>query len=158
MIDPARQSRLNEIAKIAVKLEASTGVPAALTVSQWALESRYGAKPAGNFNLFGIKRAARHTQGCTTTTHEVIQGQRVKQDLQFADYCSVEESAADYAWLISNGKPYAKAWAAYQADRNSLKLLQGIAKVYASDPSYCKLLQQLAGQSDIVMAISKARM
>ena len=46
-----RQTRLNEVARIAVDLESQTGCPAQLLIAQWALESKWGAKPAGNANF-----------------------------------------------------------------------------------------------------------
>lgn len=157
MMDPERQNRLNEIAKIATHLEDLTQVPANLTVAQWALESRWGSRPAGENNYFGIKRAARHTEGCTVSTHEYVDGKKVQQDCTFAAYADLTASASDYAWLISNGKPYQKAWQAYLKDRDAIKLLKGIAGVYATDVSYAKLVQQIAGQGDVVEAIAKAR-
>jgi len=52
-----RQARLQQVAHIAVALEAQTGCPAPLMIAQWALESKWGAKPAGNANFFGIKKS-----------------------------------------------------------------------------------------------------
>jgi hypothetical protein len=69
-----REDRLKEVAGIAVALEEQTGCPSRLMIAQWALESEWGAKPAGHANYFGIKKAARHTQCCTVTTHEVSTG------------------------------------------------------------------------------------
>ncbi len=157
MIDPIRKAKLDEISAIAVKLEAQVGVPAQLLVSQWALESRWGAKPVGQFNFFGIKRASRHTQGCGASTHEYVDGKRVVQNCEFAEYASLEDACMDYAWMLSHARPYAKAWAAYLIDKNALNLLKGIAKTYASDPAYAKLLQAISGQGDVVMALGRAR-
>ena len=71
-----RQSRLSEVARIAVALEAQTGCPAQLMIAQWALESKWGAKPVGHANYFGVKMAPRHKLCCTVTTHEVVDGER----------------------------------------------------------------------------------
>jgi flagellum-specific peptidoglycan hydrolase FlgJ len=155
---PERQVRLNEVSRIAVKLESETNVPANMLVAQWALESKWGEKPVGNANYFGIKKAARHTKCCTTATQEVVNGKRDKYTLQFADYDSLEDSCKDYAWMISHAAPYQAAWKAYLANRDARKLLGGIAGTYASDPAYEKLVQQIAGQGDVVAAIAKARM
>jgi flagellum-specific peptidoglycan hydrolase FlgJ len=158
MITPEQQNRLAEVSRIAVRLEQETAVPANLLVAQWALESKWGEKPVGNANYFGIKKADRHTKCCTATTQEVAHGKRTKLDLQFADYDSLEESCRDYAWLLSNGAPYRKAWQAYLADRDARKLLLGIAGTYATDPLYHKLVQQIAGSSAVIMALTQARM
>ena len=112
-MDPQRQLRLTQVAAIAVKIEAETGVPASAIVSQWALESHWGATPAGKANYFGIKKAARHTLCCTVETHEVVKGVRIAVPLEFADYASLEDSCRDYAWLISHGAPYVAQWKRY---------------------------------------------
>ena len=49
-----REARLNEVARIAVALEAQTGCPAQLLIAQWAIESNWGAKPVGHANYFGV--------------------------------------------------------------------------------------------------------
>ena len=61
-MDKDRDRRLAEVARIAVRIEAETGCPARLLIAQWALESEWGAKPAGAANYFGIKKAARHDE------------------------------------------------------------------------------------------------
>src|SRR5689334_1704597 len=113
-----RQERLKQVAQIAVRLETQTGCPAPMLIAQWALESRWGEKPVGHANYFGVKKAARHQKCCTVTTHEVIKGQTVALDLDFADYDSLEDSCRDYAWLITHGAPYHAAWERYQANRD----------------------------------------
>ena len=103
------ETRLIEVARIAVHLEQETGCPSRLMIAQWAIESAWGAKPAGHANYFGIKKADRHTKCCTVPTREVINGKSVVEDLEFADYDSLEDSCRDYAWLITNGAPYRAA-------------------------------------------------
>ncbi len=149
--------RLQEIARIAVKLEAETGCPAQLMIAQWALESNWGAKPVGHANYFGVKRAARHAKFCTVPTHEVIGGKSVLQDLEFADYDSLEDSARDYCWLITKGLPYRAAWSRYQLDGDVMELICGIAGVYATSPSYARLVSGIAGQGNITKALDEAR-
>ncbi len=157
MMDPERQSRLNEISKIAVHLETLTQVPAQLLVSQWALESKWGSKPVGVANYFGIKRSKRHEKCATCVTTEYIDGKPQKQTLEFADYDDLTASASDYCWLISNGAPYRLAWASYLRTKDVRQLLLGISRTYATDPSYGKLVQQIAGSGVVVEALAKAR-
>jgi hypothetical protein len=82
-----------------------------------------------------MKRAARHTKWCTITTQEVFTSAqleawnhqhptspgrvlatlpdthlRVAIDDEFADYDSLEASCQDYAWSITHGEPYRRAW------------------------------------------------
>jgi flagellum-specific peptidoglycan hydrolase FlgJ len=148
-----REQRLSEVARIGVALEAQTGCPAQLLVAQWALESQWGAKPAGQSNYFGIKAAARHKKCCTVTTREVVGGKSVVENLKFADYDSLEDSCRDYAWLITNGVPYRAAWGRYQSDRDLHALITAVARTYATDPNYATLAWQIAGQANVTQAL-----
>src|ERR1035438_8619655 len=152
-----RQTRLNEVARIAVELESQTGCPAQLLISQWALESKWGAKPAGNANFFGIKKADRHDKCCTVTTREVVNGKSIMQDLKFADYDSLADSCRDYAWLITHGAPYRAAWERYQRDRDLHALIAAVAGTYATDPNYAHLAAAIAGQTNVAQAVAGAR-
>jgi flagellar protein FlgJ len=152
-----RNQRLAEVAKIAVRLEVETGIPARMLVSQWAIESRWGAKPVGNFNAFGIKRAKRHTQFCAVETREVIDGMEVKRVCEFADYDSLDAACRDYAWLVTHGAPYRAAWRQYQRTSDVAELIESVARVYATDPNYARLANQIAAQTNIAAAIEVAR-
>jgi flagellum-specific peptidoglycan hydrolase FlgJ len=152
-----RESRLREVARIAVALEAQTGCPAQLLIAQWALESKWGAKPAGNSNYFGMKFSDRHTRSCIVTTREVVGGRSVVQDLKFADYGSLEDSCRDYAWLITRESPYRAAWERYQNDHDLHALIATVAKAYATDTNYAHLAAAIAGQTNVAQAIAGAR-
>jgi len=151
-----REARLNEVARIAVRLEQETGCPAQLMIAQWALESAWGAKPVGHANYFGIKKAGRHTKCCTVTTREVINGKSVIENLEFADYDSLEDSCRDYAWLITHGAPYRADWEQYKADHNLNALVPAIASTYATDPEYASVAQRIANQTNVAQAIAAA--
>ncbi len=150
------ETRLNEVARIAVRLEQETGCPAQLMIAQWAIESAWGEKPVGHANYFGIKKADRHTKCCTVTTREVINGKSVVENLEFADYDSLEDSCRDYAWLITNGSPYHAAWELYQQDCNLDAFITAVARVYATDPGYENLVSVVAAQTNVVSAIAEA--
>ena len=152
-----REQRLKEVAGIASALEQQTGCPARLMIAQWALESEWGAKPVGRFNCFGVKKADRHEQSCTVTTHEVVNGKSVVQNLAFADYNSLDDSCQDYAWLITHGAAYRAAWVRYQGDRDLHALITAVANVYATDPSYANLVSTIAGQTNVTQAIAESR-
>ena len=156
-MEAQRKQRLDEVARIAVAIEAETGLPAQMLIAQWAVESRWGEKPVGKANYFGIKKADRHEKCCTVTTHEVIRGKEVVLDLEFADYESLEDSCRDYAWLITNCKPYREAWRQYQADGNLDEFIGGVARVYATDPNYTNLVKRIARQENVSAAIEEAR-
>jgi flagellar protein FlgJ len=150
------ETRLNEVARIAVRLEQQTGCPAQLLIAQWAIESKWGEKPVGHANYFGVKRAARHAQWCTVATREVVNGKSVVENLEFADYNSLEDSCRDYAWLITNGAPYHVAWEQYQKDRDLPALVAAVARVYATDPGYTRLVATITGQTNVLQAIVEA--
>lgn len=179
-MDQERQRRLNEVARIAAKLETETGVPARLIVAQWAIESKWGEKHAGNANYFGMKRAWRHTKFCEITTHEAFTAAQleawkrshpgrpvrvveampdgrlwVELSDEFADYDSLEESCRDYTWLITNGVPYREAWAVFEQDRDTDKLIQEVAAVYATNPRYAELIGKIAMQDNVSEAIGR---
>ena len=155
-MDENLNRRLAEITRIAVRLETETGVPARLLIAQWAVESKWGAKPVGQFNVFGIKRAGRHTKICEVLTREVVAGEERHLQLEFADYDTLEDACRDYAWLISHGEPYQKAWQCYREDGDFAALIAGVAKVYATDPGYATLLKRIASQANISAAIGAA--
>ena len=182
-MDAARQKRLNEVARIAVQIEAETQLPAQLLVAQWAVESKWGARPSGNANYFGIKfNDDRHKKFCLVTTREVFTPRQlsawrqshpgleakvtkehddgraeVMLDDAFADYDSLEESCRDYAALITQGKPYREAWQQYLTDRSLQNLTLNIARVYATGIRYAELVSQIAAQSNVKDAIARAR-
>jgi len=151
------ETRLDEVARIAVRLEQETGCPAQLLIAQWAIESKWGEKPVGHANYFGIKMAPRHAMCCTVTTEEVVDGERVKMDLAFADYPSPADSCEDYAWLITRGPPYSAAWQKYRSDHDLPSLLVAVARKYATDPNYATILAKIAGQANVAQAIGAAQ-
>lgn len=152
-----RNQRLAEVAEIAVRLETEMGIPARMLIAQWAIESRWGAKPAGKANYFGMKRAKRHEKCCTVTTREVIGGKDVVSALEFADYDSLEESCRDYAWLITQGAPYRDAWRRYWETGDMAALIAAVARAYATDPHYSRMAMQIAGQANVAAAITAAK-
>jgi flagellar protein FlgJ len=152
-----RDARLREVARFAVALEAQTGCPAQLLIAQWALESKWGAKPVGHANYFGVKAHPQAPQTCTVTTHEIIEGKAVECQQVFADYPSLEDSCRDYARLITQGPPYRAAWERYQNDRDLHALIDGVAAKYSTSPAYANLVATISGQTNVTQAIAAAR-
>ncbi len=150
-------TRLSEVARIAVRLEQETGCPPKLMIAQWAIESAWGEKPVGHANYFGIKMEPRHVMCCTVTTEEVVDGKRVKMDLAFADYPSLADSCKDYAWLITQGSPYSAAWQKYRSGHDLPSLIVAVARKYATDPNYATILAKIAGQTNVAQAIDAAQ-
>jgi flagellum-specific peptidoglycan hydrolase FlgJ len=90
-------------------------------------------------------------------TREVVNRESVLENLEFADYDSLEDSCRDYAWLITNGTPYRVAWEQYQKDRDLHALIAAVASTYATDPHYAFLATAIAGQANVAQAIAEAR-
>ena len=118
-----------------------------MLIAQWALESQWGAKPAGQLNYFGIKAHAAAAQTCMVDhARGDPRGSRSEcQNLKFADYDSLEDSCRDYAWLITQGAPYRAAWQRYQNDHDLHALIAAVAGTYATDPNYTHLAATIAG-------------
>lgn len=85
-----------------------------------------------------------------------MNGKSVFQNLEFADYDSLEDSCRDYAWLITNCAPYHAAWERYQADRDLPALIAAVARVYATDPNYARLAAVIGDQANVNEAITQA--
>lgn len=148
---------LAKIADAAVRAEAQTGVPAELTAAQCCLESGYLKHAPGN-NAFGMKFvASRHKKFRELMTTEVENGVKVRKSQKFAVFDSLEEGFLDHNWLISHAKAYAEAWARYQADRNLVPLVQGIAKKYATDPKYADKVLSIIAKPEFSCALAAAR-
>ena len=181
-LSPARQKNLEEITKIAVKIEAENGFPAEAMIAQWAIESDWGDHPVCRENYFGIKRSARNRLGCTANTTEVFSarqlaqwnrlhpddrplngqrtpggGLRVHMPQQFADYRTLEESCRDYAWMIQNLPQYGVAWARYTKSKDAKRLLSDLAGIYWSDPDYTRKANAVLNQAEVVDTLAAAR-
>lgn len=112
-----------------------------IVAAQWALESSWGKNESGKFNFFGIK-AQKGEPGTTVTTHEVLDGKRVKMPDKFKDYGSIEEGIADRVnFMVKNPRyiqaGYFDAKTPYEA---ALALRKG---VYATDDSYPAVLSNV---------------
>lgn len=147
---------LASAARAAVRCEAATGVPALLTVAQWALESGWGAHAPGN-NCFGIKAY----EGCAgrqqLMTIEYVHGKPRSLPQSFATFPSLFDCFERHATLIAQGAPYAKPFAQYREDRDFAAFVAGIGRVYATDPGYARLILQLAAQTELRAAVEAAR-
>ena len=81
---------------------------------------------------------------------------RVELDDEFADYDSLEASCEDYAWLITHGEPYQKAWQQFQRDKNLDALISAVARTYATAPQYAEMAEEIARQANVANAVDEA--
>lgn len=117
---------------------ATYGVPASVTLAQWALESAWGKRLSGKHNCFGIK--AKPGEPCTIViTHEVIAGKRVARTAMFRDYASLADAFAAHARLLATGRAYADFREALPDLVKATAALGGGTPArprYATDPDY----------------------
>ncbi|MFP1682507.1 flagellar assembly peptidoglycan hydrolase FlgJ [Alloalcanivorax sp. C16-1] len=127
-----------------------TGVPAPLILAQAALETGWGRHRittedgADSHNLFGIKAGA-DWRGRTTdvTTHEYIDGQRVRRVERFRVYDSYQDAFADHGRLLTGNDRYAGVLRAGDNGQAARALQDG---GYATDPAYADKLVRLMDQ------------
>lgn len=156
MLTPPQTQFLALAATAAVQSERITGVPAELTLPQAIFESGWGSKaPYGN--CFGLKANGRGCGSFVIPTTEYIGGKPVIQQLAFEKYASLTDCFADHGWLISQGKPYAMAFARFKADHNRDALMLAVGKIYATAPNYGQQVLDFSKSSAIVDALAKAR-
>lgn len=169
--------RLNAFASVAVPICRELKHPPELLLAQWAAESAWGTKEAGTNNVFGMTKAARHKKWEWVPTREILTGlaigrldpdeqaritskvmqpngrYEVRLSRRFAAFDSVEAAVRDQIKLIQTGSPYKKAWARYQATGGLSTLIQEVAAIYATDPSYGALLLAISNQKNINDAV-----
>lgn len=169
---------LEIITPLATKAERLYGVPCEMTVAQAMIESAWMRKVVGNHNCYGMKKMPRHKASAWVKTREVLTDAQLKTlrrkvvaktlgtdgkwdvviEDEFADFPSFEDAVKDYAWLISSGSPYAKAWEKFK--RNSVdweSLACDISGIYATGRGYADLLIAVAKMPTVRVAIEKAR-
>lgn len=172
---------LPAIAAAAVASERATGFPAEIIAAQCALESAWLTKMSGECNAFGIK-ATGDDPGKLVWTLEWFTAEELARFLRgnerrsatptgksdgvrkqyrvadyFRSYNSLAECFADHARLVTQGAPYREAWEAFEHDRDVSRLIDGIAKRYATAPDYALKVKQIAAQANVQAALRKAR-
>lgn len=137
---------VKEMWPYAVDVGSRYGLDPVTIVTQAAIETGWGREVAGN-NYFGVKSHGR-PGGQVITTHEEIDGQRVKVQDSFRVYDSMAESVEDYARFLHENPRYAKAI----AEDSHAAELAGITRAgYATDSGYMDLV---AGVSKMVAEVA----
>ncbi|MCK9236838.1 MAG: flagellar assembly peptidoglycan hydrolase FlgJ [Thiopseudomonas sp.] len=126
------------------------GVEPRYLVAQAALETGWGknmlrdAQGGNTFNLFGIKAHGWKGQSAQATTSEFVKGEKVKEQADFRQYSSFEQSFNDYvSFLQSNGR-YKEALKVADNPEQYLRELQRAG--YATDPQYAQKISRIAQQ------------
>lgn len=129
--------------------ERKTGIPACVSLAQWALESAYGKSLSGANNPFGIKGNAQNGKLCPTW--EVVNGKSVRVKAYFRNFPSLEAAFDHHGAMLTNPLGYYRhsfdELARYKAARDpaarelaSHAYIRAIAKPYATDPLYAEKL------------------
>jgi flagellum-specific peptidoglycan hydrolase FlgJ len=116
---------------IAEKVGKELGVDPGILISQWGLETAWGKKPVGQYNLGNIKDV--------TGKGPVAYDKLEKSKASYKSYESPDAFAADYAALIKRNFPKAVG-AGSDIGAFSAGLQSGTKGAYATDPNYRKSL------------------
>jgi hypothetical protein len=147
----SRSAFLDAVGSAARASQASSGVPASVTVAQAILESDWGESSLARIanNYFGIKATGRIGSGGVVwmRTWEVIGGQDVFLQEPFRAYRSLADSVADHATLFTGLRLYS---AAMKVVHDPLAFAEEIHTAgYSTDPSYVSKLARLMDQYDL---------
>lgn len=187
MLTPTQISEVRSAAYASVMCESQTGIPAELTIAQWALESGWGSHQPGN-NCFGIKYYEGAPGKQLLETKEWFTQDELLRWLSDSEGRMAEVIPSTLS-LEPNGtskKQYScKDWfAAYNsllscfeahANRILLKGVMGnflgtykitralstyisnVAEVYATDPDYASKILKIASMQEVREAVRQCR-
>jgi flagellum-specific peptidoglycan hydrolase FlgJ len=125
---------------VAKEVADTLGVSHKIILAQAALESGWGAKAKGNA-FFGIKSHGK-AGGQTFTTHEEINGERVKITDSFRRYDTPEDSIRGYRDFLKSNPRYRYFLAAGQ-DNEDAQLMALQESGYATDSNYAQKLKAI---------------
>jgi flagellum-specific peptidoglycan hydrolase FlgJ len=122
------------------------GIPASVTIAQWALESAWGSHmPAGSNNPFGIKATGLQAF-VSAPTREVIGGKSITINAKFRRFADLVEAFDEHGRLLAQGGAYALARGFEQDDAKFANALTGH---YATDPHYGSLLNAIMSGANL---------
>lgn len=145
-LDDRRKEFMDAIAPLARAVEALTGIPWLLCVTQAAHESDFGRSGLSlkARNLFGLTGDSWKKQGLPVVemgTHEWVDGNDVEMTRPFRFYNTYGESLLDWARLITFSYPKAVLAARTGSNEGFFEELQQGG--YATDPKYATKLGTL---------------
>jgi hypothetical protein len=147
-----QQAFMSAVVPVARSLEATTGVPASVTVAQAILESNWGqsqlAQSANNY--FGIKASGSLGNDGVVwmpTTEFDSSGRLYQTTSAFRAYKSLTDSLADHDQLLATAARYAAAMRATSDPRQFASLIA--SEGYSTDPSYADKLIALMDRYDL---------
>lgn len=185
MTPQERAVNLDRIAKAAVSIERTHGVPAELTTGQCIIESEWLKEAPGN-NAFGLKspRGATHYQTITTTEHltdaelksvmdsgiEIlavsgvyVNGKRtIRLKDRFQVFATLSECFEAYADLLVSGLYFKDRFKRYLEHKDIERLLSDMSGAdgqpkYFTGSGYADLWRRITQQQNVKDAIAAAR-
>jgi flagellum-specific peptidoglycan hydrolase FlgJ len=133
-----------EIIAAAKAAQSKWGIPASVSIAQFALESGWGAHIPGN-NPFGIKALTGYpTQ--TFATHEVVHGHLVPCEQKFAAFTDLAQAFECHAKLLATAAVYRSAFTVLP---DLAKFVTRMGAHYATDPQYAAKLLALIQSDDL---------
>lgn len=130
----------------AQKAERKWKICASISLAQWALESGYGAHAPGN-NPFGIKAVAGQPFIALRSREVAPDGHEYFQISNFRKFASIDEAFDLHGKLLACGKPYQAFKSLAMTD--PIAYCHKLTLVYASDPTYGHVLEQIIEQNDL---------
>lgn len=162
MLTQSQLSALQAAASAAHGCELETGMPAALTVAQWALESGWGKDQPGN-NCFGIK-ATDLQPGQMLQTKEVINGKEEVVSRRFRTFTTLQECFEARSHILTCGPSYVVAWRNYRLNKDFNAYLMAVSEKYATaekdpDPNkrYSTELKRILAMPEVHNALEAAK-
>ncbi len=124
------------------------GVPASVSIAQWAIESGWGKHmPPGSNNPFGMKtRVGKNDPFVEVPTGEVIGGRHVTVVARFRKFPDLTAAFMAKGELLATAKVYATAFAKLP-DVNAF--INSFARIYATDPNYSKLIHSIIASNKL---------
>lgn len=138
-VPKGKQGFIDMLAPAAIQYGNQIGVDPRIILAQAAQETGWGRSAPGN-NYFGIKSHGKGG-GQTFTTHEVINGKRVKMQDSFRSFNDPADSVAGYADFLTSNKRYRPMLGAKGLEEQVAALGRS---GYATDPNYANSIYNIA--------------
>lgn len=149
----SHEAVIEKVAPLATLDNVTSGIPAAITLAQFIIESFWGRSPlaSASNNCFGMKKnlSGNNWPGSTWTgksmtwvSSEASSGETVRQPSEFRVYASVEDSIADHSAYLAgamNGTDLRYKGLRWQLDyRTAAQIIKDGG--YATAPDYVEVL------------------
>jgi flagellum-specific peptidoglycan hydrolase FlgJ len=135
------------IVQAAQQAAKSTGVPASISLAQFALESAWGTKITGTNNYFGIK-AVKGQPFTEVWTHEFLNGKMVEEQQPFANYATPLDAFVAHGRLLSEDTRYA-SFMTHVRIGDIEGACNALTGVYATDPNYGQVVYHVIEADDL---------